>query len=370
MNVLDFIPILGTAFGAMLFIFILFRTSGLGKDRRLRYVIASIVLLYTWTSLDILLVLETKGYFDYVGLSYLFFHWTGFLLYYFIALFTKTSINIPKWLMIIGIYTFVRWGMIAAMYEDYTSYDYEDSDVYTEDIIMLVEYVMAHVVNIVFSIFALIKLQNVRTALSLEDKQVIHFKWIKIVLGAFIILQLGAFVNESIGLFDFENFLFYLKVESVAIGIIFFVFTYSIIHFPVFAITGDFEDLPKVEKTKYAKSSLKTSDVLFQQIKQLVSDEELYLDYNVKLNTIAERLDKSVHHISQAINQNAEMGFHDFINQFRIEKAKEKLLEPNPDTIFAISLDVGFNSKASFYTAFKKFTDQTPSEFKKNGASH
>jgi len=59
------------------------------------------------------------------------------------------------------------------------------------------------------------------------------------------------------------------------------------------------------------------------------------------------------------------MSFPDFINSFRIEEAKKKLIEPNPATIFAISLDVGFNSKAAFYTAFKKNTQMTPTEFKK-----
>jgi YesN/AraC family two-component response regulator len=95
----------------------------------------------------------------------------------------------------------------------------------------------------------------------------------------------------------------------------------------------------------------------------------LYLEYDLKLNVLAEKLDKSVHHISQAINQNANMSFPDFINSFRIEEAKKKLLEPKPATIFAISLDVGFNSKAAFYTAFKKFTSQTPTEFKKQHKS-
>jgi AraC-like DNA-binding protein len=59
------------------------------------------------------------------------------------------------------------------------------------------------------------------------------------------------------------------------------------------------------------------------------------------------------------------MSFPDFISSFRIEEAKKQLMAPKPDTIFAISLDVGFNSKAAFYTAFKKHTQMTPTEFKK-----
>ena len=104
---------------------------------------------------------------------------------------------------------------------------------------------------------------------------------------------------------------------------------------------------------------------LFEKIEALVKEESLYLDFDLKLNTVAEKLEQSIHHISQAINQNAKMSFPDFISSFRIQEAKKKLLESKPATIFAISLDVGFNSKAAFYTAFKKHTQMTPTEFKK-----
>ncbi|SIQ20963.1 helix-turn-helix domain-containing protein [Maribacter ulvicola] len=134
-------------------------------------------------------------------------------------------------------------------------------------------------------------------------------------------------------------------------------------HFPVFAITGDFEDLHPTIKRKYANSSLVDSSNLFYKINSLVKDEQLYLESEIKINSLAEKLNKSVHHISQAINQNTGKSFPDFINSFRIQEAKKKLLQPKPDTIFTILLEVGFNSKAAFYSAFKKNTQQTPSQF-------
>ena len=205
--------------------------------------------------------------------------------------------------------------------------------------------------------------------MDLDEKQAMNFKWAKLILAAFIILQMGVLVKDFITSFTIENYQAYLKLETLMIAIFFFIFAYSIMHFPVFAFSGDFEDLSQATKKKYAKSSLKDSSSLFQEIHDLVEREQLYLDYDLKLNTLAEKLDKSVHHISQAINQNTGGSFPDFINSFRIAEAKKKLLEPQPDTIFAISLDVGFNSKAAFYSAFKKATSQTPSEFKKSHKS-
>ena len=47
--------------------------------------------------------------------------------------------------------------------------------------------------------------------------------------------------------------------------------------------------------------------------------------------------------------------------------AKKFLAEPkyNDYNIEAIGFECGFNSKSAFYMAFKKFTNATPSEFKK-----
>ena len=56
----------------------------------------------------------------------------------------------------------------------------------------------------------------------------------------------------------------------------------------------------------------------------------------------------------------------DFINTYRIEKAKERLLHPKDEkeTILEVMYEVGFNSKSSFNTVFKKKTGLTPSQYK------
>ena len=56
-----------------------------------------------------------------------------------------------------------------------------------------------------------------------------------------------------------------------------------------------------------------------------------------------------------------------FINEYRIKKAMSRLINPIDDkeTILEIMYEVGFNSKSSFNTLFKKQTGLTPSEYKK-----
>lgn len=76
----------------------------------------------------------------------------------------------------------------------------------------------------------------------------------------------------------------------------------------------------------------------------------------------------SVRDLSILINHHMNKHFFDFINEYRIEKAKEILKDASKSkvTILEILYEVGFNSKSSFNTAFKKHTNQTPTEFRKS----
>jgi AraC-like DNA-binding protein len=72
--------------------------------------------------------------------------------------------------------------------------------------------------------------------------------------------------------------------------------------------------------------------------------------------------------VSQLLNTKLNRKFFDFINQYRINEAKRILSGPEGKVknIMQIAYDVGFNSKSSFNTAFKKFAGTSPSKFKKS----
>ncbi|MGK0448800.1 MAG: YesN/AraC family two-component response regulator, partial [Polaribacter sp.] len=87
----------------------------------------------------------------------------------------------------------------------------------------------------------------------------------------------------------------------------------------------------------------------------------------VSLTTLSKEFNLSEGYISQLINNNSDLNFNDYINSLRVNEAKEMLfnIEYENYTIIAIGLEAGFNSKSSFYSAFKKFTNKTPNEYKK-----
>lgn len=94
--------------------------------------------------------------------------------------------------------------------------------------------------------------------------------------------------------------------------------------------------------------------------------EKPYLDDKLTLQKLAEKIDLPEKQLSQLINQHTGKHFFDFINEFRINEAKTLLKEQSQLTVLEVLYEVGFNSKSSFYTAFKKETNLTPTDYRKS----
>ena len=124
-------------------------------------------------------------------------------------------------------------------------------------------------------------------------------------------------------------------------------------------------------KTKYANSSLtaREKEAIKAKILECLEVEKIYLEPEVTISTFSEKLSIPVKSISQVINESFKCNFFDFINSFRIEETKTKMLSDKngrrPKTISEIMYDSGFNSKSAFNRAFKKHTGITPTDFKK-----
>ena len=119
---------------------------------------------------------------------------------------------------------------------------------------------------------------------------------------------------------------------------------------------------------KYETSGIKSDHkLIFEKTKTFLEKEKYFLKTNCSLKSLAKELNISSNSLSQAINIEAQQNFNDFINQYRIEVAKERLGHQDFEhlSIAGIGNSVGFKSKSTFYTAFKKHTQMTPTEFLK-----
>ncbi|SHM34093.1 helix-turn-helix domain-containing protein [Chryseobacterium polytrichastri] len=128
---------------------------------------------------------------------------------------------------------------------------------------------------------------------------------------------------------------------------------------------------PIVDLIPKQKSSPIIDDEKNKQIlalKELMIKNEPYLNSSLTIQDLAEQLNMPVKDLSALINLYMNKHFFDFINEYRIEKAKEILKNPLQKelTILEILYQVGFNSKSSFSTSFKKHTGTTPTDFRKS----
>ncbi len=121
---------------------------------------------------------------------------------------------------------------------------------------------------------------------------------------------------------------------------------------------------------KYAKSSLSddSAETIEQKLTTAMSKDKAYLESQLSIQDLAERIHAPLHHVSQVLNERLNKNFYDFVNEHRVAEARTQLLDPKKShyTVLAIGLDAGFNSKTTFNTVFKKYTGMTPTEFRKN----
>ena len=139
--------------------------------------------------------------------------------------------------------------------------------------------------------------------------------------------------------------------------------------FLIYAFTYLFLNRDNFDLEKYENSSLDkdSSIALFKSIKKLFEKENLFLEPNISLNTLSEKLSKSSKEVSQSINENAHQNFREFVNTHRIEKAKILLvnMDRKHEKIATVAYDSGFGTVTAFNVAFKKSTGLTPSEYQK-----
>ena len=133
---------------------------------------------------------------------------------------------------------------------------------------------------------------------------------------------------------------------------------------------NELEQQPAIdeEKMKYSGSTLKDDEATkyTEQLAEYMLRERPYLNPELTLTQLASDLDITTHHLSQIINEQFKLNFFEYINQFRVEEVKARIKNPKFEnySLLGIALDSGFNSKSAFNRMFKKFTNQTPSQFK------
>ncbi len=126
--------------------------------------------------------------------------------------------------------------------------------------------------------------------------------------------------------------------------------------------SGDVDGKPKIKR-------LSTDQVanLSAQLSFLMENDKLFLDNDLNLPTVAEKLGVSIHEASFLINETTKDNFYNFINKYRVEEAKKLLSSAKMEelNILGIAFAAGFNSKTTFNTTFKRIVGVSPSQYSK-----
>ncbi len=204
--------------------------------------------------------------------------------------------------------------------------------------------------------------EKLKNTLSSIDK--INLRWVNLGINSFVFIfgLIAVFIVLFLTGNDFNRaFIITIPVlvSLTIMGLGFFSLQQPIIFPPE-------NEKPKIKK--YEKSTLtdERADEHSGELLLIMNEEKPFLEGNLTLQKLADRLSVSPHHLSQIINDKIGQNFFDFVNSYRIEEAKKLLTDSRGEllTILAVGEEVGFNSKSSFNNAFKKHTGQTPSEFK------
>jgi AraC-like DNA-binding protein len=189
-----------------------------------------------------------------------------------------------------------------------------------------------------------------------------------------IILLLIVLIWINDALFEFplvtEATLFIYSIS------IFFLAYFSIRQKAIFAFKEkDMAEIATLKKDKHQRLNDKQIAALSVQLSFLMEKDKLFLDNDLNLATVADKLGVSIHEASFLINETAKDNFYSFINRYRIEEAKRLLGSPKIEDLnmLGIAFASGFNSKTTFNTTFKKMVGISPSQYiqqQKNSKNH
>ncbi|KAA1244896.1 AraC family transcriptional regulator [Aquimarina sp. RZ0] len=189
-------------------------------------------------------------------------------------------------------------------------------------------------------------------------------KWIRnfIVFASISYIVWGAALLMKFVL-NFENFIVFYYPLRVLTTILIYWLGYELL------ITIRKIKERKIIRKKHPREHKKAYnlDSKYNNLLAHIENNTRFLDPIISIDGLAQECEMSSSQLSKIINEHTGQNFNQFINGLRVNYSKKLLLDTSYSkfTITSIALESGFNSKSTFYNAFKKHTGMTPSEFKK-----
>ncbi|MGI9547675.1 MAG: helix-turn-helix domain-containing protein [Flavobacteriaceae bacterium] len=166
--------------------------------------------------------------------------------------------------------------------------------------------------------------------------------------------------SEELMLFGYEEYNSYLLL---LLAFLFFFISFGLIDKPG-------EILPRIKNGGYRKSRLKPEQIseYEQMLIHIMEREKIFKNQKLSIHEVSDRIGVPRRYISEVLNIHMKISFQEFVNQYRIAAFIEQLHAPKYRhyTLFGLASEMGFSSKSTFNSTFKKVTGSTPLNFKNN----
>ena len=244
-------------------------------------------------------------------------------------------------------------------------------NVFTENTITIYETII-YLLEIILTVYAFKVLKNHHKSLSnyYSDFENKTLTWLKSIFALSVLLH---FFNISTFIIDISSFrIIELTIDTLTLVLFMFMIywiAYNGLSQPeifkkrLFLGTDNNTDLSISKESKEAP--LETDIQKFNEIKDKIEKRELYINPKLNLRTLALELGQKEKELSRLINECAKVNFHQFINEYRIEKFKQLVQSSkfHQFTLLGIANEAGFSSKSTFYAAFNKFEGMSPKQY-------
>ena len=307
----------------------------------------------------------------------------GPILYFYVRSLTKTSFRFDR-----VFWWYIGCTLLLDLAYDYTLYWCQTTKLCSRAWIITFAEVFSLLAVVQMAIVLVLSVRDLRQYdRSLKDHftnlEKINLRWLQNLLKAIggLTVYWIILVWVDIFFFDYRINDNYYHVLNIAVVVTIYWIGFSQYVRPRVVIIEEVAVTPK-EVTKLAAKTEKpainfslTDEEMqryAQRLQTAMQQDQLYLNATLSLNALAKHLDIPSKHISHTLNQYLGKNLNDFVNEFRVNEVKQKLIDPQFAhlTILGIAFEAGFNSKASFQRTFKKVVQCSPSEYKKQQVEH
>ncbi|MBC2843690.1 AraC family transcriptional regulator [Winogradskyella flava] len=173
-----------------------------------------------------------------------------------------------------------------------------------------------------------------------------------------------------LGIFEIFDIITWIKrpliydISCLIFGVLIYIVSFYNLKFPeIFKIPFPSKDKNELKK----KNTLDEKEIhkIESLVKAYFEIEKGYRRPELSLSILANEINTTTNKLSWVLNNIYKKAFYELVNEYRVADFSQRIHENKHKefTLISIAFEVGFNSKSTFYKAFKEITEMTPTAY-------